>query len=55
VKPLAELFRVDLAISAPLARDDDATGCHARKPREADEFPGHPHRRVAYDEWTKRP
>src|SRR5918992_1256867 len=43
VQPLAQLLRVVLALSAPLARDDHAGGRHAREAGEAEELPGHAH------------
>jgi hypothetical protein len=48
VKPAAELVRVELPMGTALAGNHHTGGGHPRQPRETDEFPGHPHRRVAY-------
>ena len=48
VKAPAELVRVEILVGAAPAGDHDAGGGDAREPREADQFPGHPHRCVAY-------
>jgi hypothetical protein len=49
VKPVAELVWVEFPVSAALAGNHHARSGHPRQPRDTDEFPGHPHRRVAYD------
>ncbi len=48
VKPVPELVRVEILPGAAPAGDHHAGSGHPRQPRETDEFPGHPHRCVAY-------
>ena len=48
VKPAPELVRVEFPMGAAPAGNHHARSGHARQARHTDEFPGHPHRRVAY-------
>jgi hypothetical protein len=48
VKPGSELIRVEILLGAAPASNHHARSGHSRQSRETDEFPGHPHRCVAY-------
>jgi hypothetical protein len=49
MKPAAELVWVQFLVGAAPAGNHHARSGDPRQPRDADEFPGHPHGRVAYD------
>jgi hypothetical protein len=48
MKPVAELYRIELPLGTMPASDHDTGRGHPRQSCETDEFPRHPHRRVAY-------
>ena len=48
VKPATELVRLELLLGAAPAGNHHSGRGHSRQPRDTDQFPGHPHRRVAY-------
>jgi hypothetical protein len=49
VKAPAQLVRREILVGAASTSNDDAGSGDARKPREADQFPGNPHSCVAYE------
>jgi hypothetical protein len=48
VKSGSELVRVEFLLGAAPASNHHARSGHPRQPGETNEFPGHPHRCVAY-------
>jgi hypothetical protein len=48
LEPDAELVGVEFPVGAAPAGNHHARSGNPRQPRDTDEFPGHPHRGVAY-------